>query len=120
MKRLSDIRGENALDVIAEIIDPVVEICSDAEVESKYRSGRRVEFVRAMISNHKKAILKILAVLDGEDPSSYNPSLVDIPVKLLTLLNDPVFTEFFQSQGQNMEETSSGSATGNTEATGQE
>ena len=33
MRMLSDIKGEDALDIIAEIMDPAVEIFSDPEVE---------------------------------------------------------------------------------------
>ena len=33
--RLSDIKGENAIDVLAELMDPIGEIFSDSDVKKK-------------------------------------------------------------------------------------
>ena len=34
MRKLSEIQNEDALDVIADIIDPVIEICKDEELKN--------------------------------------------------------------------------------------
>lgn len=116
--RLSDIRGEDALDLLAEIIEPITQIASDTEVAEVYRTkgSKIVDIVKVILRNHKKAVLKILALLDGEDPKTYAPSVLEIPAKLISLFNDPAFADFFPSQGQSPEETSSGSAMVNTGA----
>lgn len=116
--KLSEIRGEAALDVLAEIMEPFVEICSDPEVQKVYnaKGSKVVTLIKSIIKSHKKAVLQILAILDGEDPSTYAPTAIEIPIKLMTLFNDPAFHVFFPSQGQSQDEASSGSATENTGA----
>lgn len=115
--RLSDIKGEKALEVLADILEPATEIFTDPAVEQAYRTKRRVDVAVVIIKNHPKAILRIMALLDGEDPKTYAPSLIELPKKVLELINDPALKDFFKSQGQRLDETSSGSAMENTEAT---
>ena len=117
--RLSDIRGEDALDVLADIMDPVMEILTDPEVKKVYedKNNKVADVVRTAIKRHKKAILHVLAVVDGENPATYAPTALEIPVKLMVLFNDPAFRMFFPQQGQSQDEASSGSATEITGAT---
>lgn len=117
--RLSEIRGEDALDVLADIMDPAMEILADPEIKKVYddKSNKVVDVVKVAIKRHKKAILQVLAIVDGEDPATYAPTALEIPVKLMVLFNDPAFRVFFPQQGQSQDEASSGSATENTGAT---
>ena len=115
MRKLSDIKGEKALDVLAELIEPAAEIFADPEIERvmKRKRSKKLDVAKVIIKNHKKAILHIMAVIDEEDPKEYSPSLIDIPMKIIDILNDPAFSDFFASQGQKQESASSGSATEN-------
>lgn len=115
MQKLSEIKGEYALDVLAEILDPATEIIADEEVHKLYEKGKRVLAVSTAIKKHKKAVIHILAVLDGEDPETYKPSLLAIPIKAMEIFNDPDLIQVFSLQAQNVDESSSGSATVNTE-----
>lgn len=109
---VSEIRGEEALDVLVDIIDPASIIISDPEIEQAYRSERKLEVVKLAIKKHKSEVIHIMAVLDGEDPSTYRPGVFTLPKKLLEILNDPELSELFTLQDS---VTSSGSATENTE-----
>lgn len=113
--KLSEYSGEQALDILADIIEPMVEICSDKEIMRQYRSGQKIRAVQRAIKEHKKSVITILAVMDGADPAEYNPKLVTLPMRLLEILNDPDLVSLFQSQGQSSK-ASSGSAMVNTEA----
>lgn len=115
--KLSDIKGEKALDVLADLMDPLSEIFSDEKVKELVQRGNKLGTVKEILKNHKKSTLTVLALLDGENPETYEPSIITIPVKLITLLNDPSIAPFFVLQGRNMGAKSSGSAMGNTEAT---
>lgn len=117
MKKLSELRGEQALDALADILEPAAEIMTDRNVVDGVRSGQKLLAIKAAIKEHKKAVLKILAILDGENPDTYNPPLMALPLKLLEVLNDPDVQMVFSSQGQNQEGNASGSATESTEAT---
>ena len=112
---LSEVKGKDALNLLADILDPIVEISTDPEVEKVYRSGKNMDVIKTIIKLHADEILYVMAKLDGQNPETYEPSLAEIPVKLITLFNDPAFVQFFPSRGQKTDKTSSGSATENTE-----
>lgn len=117
MRKLSEIQNEDALDVIAEIIDPVIEISQDEEIKKLTSKKDRLGAVQVAIKNHKKAVLKVLAILDGESPETYKVNIIQIPVKVMELLNDKDMQDFFQSQGLIPSDASSGSVTENIKAT---
>lgn len=118
MRKLSDIKGEDALDVLADILDPATEIMTDNDVVMMARAGENIRAVSTAIKNHKRAVIQILAILDGEDPDEYRPPLMAIPIKLLEVFNDPDMVQVFSLQGQTANEKLSGSAMENTEETG--
>ena len=111
--KLSDIRGEEAIEALADLIDPLTEILGDNEVGLALRNKNNLFAVKHALKNHKKAVITMLAILDGEDPNTYSPSILTLPVKLLEVFNDKELGILFQSQGQM--KTSSGSAMGNTQ-----
>ena len=113
--KLSDYEGEQALDVLADLIEPAMEIMADKEMAGYMRSNQSAKAVKAAIKNHKKAVIEIMAVLDGADPATYKPKIFDLPIKLLEILNDPELMGLFTSQGQNVTEANFGSAMASTE-----
>lgn len=114
--KLSDYKGEDALEILADLIEPAAEIFGDKEFSRLYK-GKRIEAVKYALKNKPKAVIAMLAVLDREDPETYEPGLLTIPMRLLEILNDPELVSLFTSQAQNAEKTSSGPAMENTEAT---
>ena len=116
--RLSDLKGEKALDALADVLEPVVEIVSDKEVVRLFRSDNKVRAVAAAIKKHKKAVITILAITEGENPETYEPNILSLPAKALEILNDSALMNLFQLQSQT-DKTSSGSATESTEADAQ-
>lgn len=113
--KLSEFKGEEALDVLADLLEPIVEIMTDEKVIALARKNDKVETVKAAIKNHKKAVIEILATLDRQDPKTYEVNILSLPMKLLELFNDEDLMSLFRLQGQNEEQTFSGSATENTE-----
>lgn len=87
--KLSEIKGEEALDVLADIIEPVSMMLADPKVKEMWESGKpKLLLVQYLLKNHKKELLTTMAIIDRENPDTYKPSLVDIPKKLLEILND--------------------------------
>ena len=121
--RLSDYKGEEALDVLADIIEPLTYILSDDEIQQLQKSEVPqpiIKFVKPAIKNHKKELIQILARLNNEAPEEYEQkvNLITLPMQVLELINDPEIQSLFQSQSQ-IQLTplaSSGSVTENTEA----
>lgn len=115
MKKLSEYRGEEALDVLADLIEPAAEIMQDKELVKLFREKNMATAAKVAIKNHKRAVLNIMARLEDVDPAEYAPSVFALPMKLLEIFNDPELINLFSSQGQNTEQTNSGSATEITE-----
>lgn len=110
MRKLSEFRGEEGLDLLADLIDPASEIMTDKQLVSLFRERNMKEAAKVALKTHKKAVLEIMARLDGEDPKTYAPSFFALPMQLLEIFNDPELINLFTSQGQQEEPTSSGSA----------
>lgn len=126
--KLSEYRGDDALEVLAELLEPAVEILADADIAAawrdknpnKTRGQKQLKAVSIAIKKHKEAVIAILAALDHETPDEYREKInvVTLPKKLLEVLNDKDLRNFFTSQEQTKGEPS-GSASASTEAPGQ-
>ena len=126
--KLSEYRGDDALEVLAELLEPAVEILADADIAAawrdknpnKTRGQKQLKAVSIAIKKHKEEVIAILAALDHETPDEYREKInvVTLPKKLLEVLNDKDLRNFFTSQEQTKVEPS-GSASASTEEPGQ-
>lgn len=119
--KLSEYRGEDALDVLADLVEPAIEIMGDKEFVQAYRDRKIPKAVKTAIKNHKKSVLEIMAATEREDVEEYakKVNVFTLPAKLIELLNDKEVISLFTSQGQTDSSESFGSATENTEANAQ-
>lgn len=117
--KLSEYKDEAALDLLAELIAPASEIFSDAAVRAAVESDNKAGAVSLAIKKHKKAVMAILAALDGVPVEDFHCNVLTLPLKLIELLDDPETMRLFTSAGQREEKPSSGSPTESTEAAGQ-
>lgn len=114
--KLSEYKDEQALDLLAELIAPASEIFADADMKKAAEKGDRAGAVSLAIKKHKKAVMAILAALDGVPVEDFHCNVLTLPLKLIELLNDPEIMQLFTSAGQRVEPTPSGSPTESTEA----
>lgn len=112
MRKLSDIKGEDALDVLAELMEPLSEFATDQEFVRLIRSRKNMPAIQHALRTHKKALIRALAIIEGANPAEYNPSILRLPAMLIELFNDPELLALFPSVET---VTSSGSAMENTE-----
>lgn len=102
--RLSDFKGEEAIDVLADIIEPLTYILADEEIQklSTEKNVPTIKYVKPMLKNHKKEVIEVLARLDNKSVEDYKStlSLVTLPMQVLELINDPEVQSLFQSQEQ--------------------
>lgn len=105
--KLSEIRGEAALDLLADIIEPAAEIMSDPKIKILYEKKDRAALIKAVIKDHKRSIIEILAAIDGVPAKDYEVSIFTLPIKVLELFNDPEMLNFFTSQELMEEQNSS-------------
>lgn len=116
--KLSEYKNEDALDLLADILDPLSEILMDEGVRNltKNKETTKMQAVKYLLKEHKKPIIQIMAIMDGVPVDKYEVNFLSLPKKLLEILNDQELIDFFHSQGQMMEKDNSGSAMANTEA----
>lgn len=105
--KLSEIKGEAALDLLADIIEPATEIMTDPNMQKLIKAKNKGAIIKVLIKDHKKSIIEILAALDGVSAEEYQVNVLTLPIKLLELLNDKELMSFFTSQGLMEEEISS-------------
>lgn len=122
MKRLSDYKNEEALDLLVDIIEPASELMSDSDSVALLYSkkpGDRMKGVTQMIKGHKRAVMQILAALEGVPVDQFECGFFTLPARLLEVLNDKELLSFFTDQQMNNTETHSSSAMENTEDHGE-
>lgn len=113
--KLSDIKGDRVLDVIADIIDPIANMAQDKDVAAMFErkavpegmdardffAKRMRKGMRVLLKGHKADIIAVMAAIEGVTPGQYAASL-DLP-KLLTdvmeLVTDDAFLDFLPSSG---------------------
>ena len=102
--KLSEIKGDRALDVLADIMEPLARILTDEEITKTANNGEpKLLLAKKILKGHKKEVIEILAILDGEKPETYEVNLLTLPVKLVEILNDPEIGNLFTLQGQKTE-----------------
>lgn len=126
--KLSDVKGERTIEVIAEIIDPIANIAEDEEASAMFKCEKLPEGMTAkkfltrrvrrslpvLLKGHKADIIAILSSIEGTSPEKYFSvlSLAKLIKDIIELLTDEAFAQLFIS-AQN--ENCSGSAQENTE-----
>lgn len=111
--KLSDIKGDRVLDVIADIIDPIANIVQDKDVATMFKreavpdgmdardffAKRMCKGLPVLLKSHKADIIAVMAAIEGVTPEQYAESL-DFP-KLFTdvmeLVTDNALLDFLSS-----------------------
>lgn len=121
--KLSEYKNEDALELLADILDPLSDIMTDEEFkrilqeESTKKSINKMAIIQYLLKNQSKQIIRILAIIDGTPVEDFEVNILSLTQKLLDVFNDKEMVDFFKSQGQMLAGETSGSVTENTEAT---
>lgn len=118
--KLTEFRGEDAIELLADILEPTALILGDEATRKLVKDAQakkitKVKAISKVIKKHKKEIVEILARLDGQDPKTYDCNILVLPQKVLDIVNDKELASFFTSQVQQMESESFGLHTENIE-----
>lgn len=127
--KLSDVKGDRTLEVIADVIEPICNIAEDENAAAlfkreqlpegmtakKFLLQRAKKAVPALLRGHKGDVIAILSSIEGTSPEAYTGalSLIKLTKDFIGLMTDEAFAELFIS-AQTGEP--SGSAQENTEA----
>lgn len=115
MKNLSDYQGDEAIELWADLLDPLAHILADNEIQKVIRSGKpKIVMAKEILKKHSKEAAEILNRIDPVPIDGLN-----IIVRLVSLLtdigqNDEIKSFFGYAEQVSKEEESSGSVTENT------
>ena len=114
--KLSEIKGDRAVEVIADLIEPIANIASDKECadlfdvkpvkgEDKKVTSRKhlVKKVPMLLKSHKRDVIQIIATLDGKSVDDMN--MFSIAAALIGFVKDEALIELFTSAARSVEET---------------
>lgn len=116
--KLSEFKGDEALEVLADLVEPCVTLFSDKELVGLVRKAEtRAKGIAKALRDHKNEVFAILAVTEGVPVEEYKEkaNIMALPKKLLEIFNDKELMGFLYEQAQMEEQTSSGNAMENTE-----
>lgn len=105
--------NEERLDLLADMMEPAMEIFSDPELRKILdNGGAPLKAVKPAIKNHKAACIAILAALEETPVDEYRvPAPGEFFMRVLALFSRPEVKALFTSQGQKKDNGSSGSVT---------
>lgn len=116
MKKLSDYKGDEAIELWADLLEPLTVILGDKEVQKVVSSGMpKMLIAKTILKNHNKEAVEILLRVDPTPIDGLN-----IILRLISLLsdigsNDEIKSFFGYAEQVKEENESSGSVTENTE-----
>lgn len=115
MKKLSDYQGDEAIELWADLLDPLTDILGDPEVQKVVKSGQApLMIAREVLKTHKKEATEILLRIDPEPIDGLN-----IILRLATVIvdvgqRDELKSFFGYAVQATTEDESSGSVTEST------
>ena len=119
MRKLSEYKDEQALDLLADVFEPAVNILTDEDFAKAFDSGRRIDAIKIAIKNHKPEVMTVLAAMEGVPVDEFHCSIFTLPMRLgeviSEIMKNPEVMAFFTQQGKKKSETAFGSATESTE-----
>lgn len=114
MLKLSEIKGEKSIDILADLVDPVANIAGDPDAAllfgkrdlpegmsvKEYIISRLRKSIPKLLKGHKKDLVKILAALSDMTEEEYSEQLTldGLIVDLSSLMTDQLFNAFFTTQ----------------------
>lgn len=111
--KLSDVKGDRTIDVIADLIDPIANIAQDKDVVEMFKRAKVPEGMEAneffaqriragmpaLLRGHKQDIVAILATIDDVTPEEYAEelNLMKLIHDFMELVTDETFLGFLVS-----------------------
>lgn len=127
--KLSDVKGDRVIDVIADVIEPISNIAQDKAVIEMLRKEANdngevknptmlhiAAKLPKVLKHHKADVIAILAAVNGVTAEDYAAELTmgRLVKDVYDLLTDRSFSDFFKSAQLPGDENASGSAPENT------
>lgn len=103
-------RGD-AIDLIADLLEPASVIMQDKKIADILQTETYVGIAVYILKHHKEQAIKIVCVINGEDPDTWEFNAWDVLRTLMNIIENPQIAEVFGLQSQNEQSTGFGSVT---------
>lgn len=116
MKKLSDYKDEEALELWADLIGPMARILGDEKTKQVVNTNKPLDIAKSILADHKQEAVEIMLRIDPTPLDGLNivTRLVGV---VLEIMNNEDLRGFFVSAEQDQTESASfGSATANIKA----
>ena len=115
MKKLSDYKGDEAIELWADLLEPLTVILGDKELLAQVKDKAPLIIAKEILKSHKQEAVEILVRIDPEPLDGMN-ILIRMMLLLADIGNNKEIMSFFGSAPQAMSESESfGSAMESTE-----
>lgn len=124
--KLSDVKGDRTLDVIADLIDPIANIAQDKDVAKMFKrekvpdgmepneffAQRMRAGMPVLLRGHKQDLIEILATIEGVEPEEYAEelNLMKLIRDFMELVTDETFLGFLVSSPTEKDDGAPGGA----------
>lgn len=98
MKKLSEYKDREAIEILAKILAPVVTVFGDKAIAQELVRGNKLKSIQMSMEKYPDEIFKLLATLEGVPVEQYHCSVTSIPKMLLEMMEDEDLTSFFTEQ----------------------
>lgn len=122
MKKLSEFKDDEAMDVLAEILEPASNLIGNANFKLAIRGDKnngikpnRLQAIRVAIKENRTDVVRIMAILSEKPLEEFHYNLLTLPKMMLDIFNDKELIDFFSYQSEKDLQTPFGSAMENTE-----
>ena len=96
MRKLSEIKGEEALDVLAEILVQITDIVNDEEVKAGFNKNIAT-CVSVALSKYKTEIISIFAAINGKsvEETVEEIDILSLPSYIIEIIEEPTIQRLF-------------------------
>lgn len=95
MKKLSDFKGEEAIELWTDLLDPLTEILTDEKVKEVVQSGKApIVIAKEVLKSHAKEAVEILTRIDPEPITGLNV-ITRLVAVIADIGSDPEVKSFF-------------------------
>lgn len=115
-RKLSEYKGEDALLLLADLLEPALIIMKDGDFVKEARAGNEARAIKVGIKNHPHEVMEILAIYNETPLEEFKEkcNFASLPKMAIEIMEDKDLIDFFTSQRQTVDETASSSALENT------
>lgn len=108
-RKLSDFKGEQAIEVLADIIEPFATIMADSDIQKlakeateKRKSVQPIQYIKIALKNHTHEVLEIMARIHEQPVDEYaeTVNVISLPMEILAIVNDEAIKSLFTSHRQ--------------------